>query len=225
MLLSDSPVTSVWPNATVTSVSLFIYLFSISIWQSWSFLSSWNTFTGFPRHHSLLVIVLNFSDCSFHHLCLFLLIEVLPRHHFVFLLHLYSLLLLKDSPSDVYGTLWNITALKYSLYVDTFRIYIFKCSLSFEPWTLCPYVIWICVFKFFEKIFCLFLYRGEGREKGRETSVCGCLSHAPYWGPGLQPMLVPWLGIERVTLWFAGLHSVQWATPAREVLPFFNAST
>ena len=37
---------------------------------------------------------------------------------------------------------------------------------------------------------CLFIYlfildRGEGREKGRETSMCGCLSHAPYWGPGL----------------------------------------
>ena len=26
--------------------------------------------------------------------------------------------------------------------------------------------------------------------------MCGCLSHAPYWGPGLQPRCVPWLGTE-----------------------------
>ena len=26
--------------------------------------------------------------------------------------------------------------------------------------------------------------------------MCGCLSHTPYWGPGLQPRHVPWLGIE-----------------------------
>ena len=42
-----------------------------------------------------------------------------------------------------------------------------------------------------------FLERGEGRRKrGRETSMCGCLSHAPYWGPDPQPRHVPWLGIE-----------------------------
>ena len=51
----------------------------------------------------------------------------------------------------------------------------------------------------------LVLERGEGREKGRETSMCGCLSCGPYWGPGLQPRRVPWLGIEPATLWFAAL--------------------
>ena len=45
--------------------------------------------------------------------------------------------------------------------------------------------------------------------------MCGCLSHDPYWGPGLQPRCVPWLGIKPVTLWFAGGHSFHWATPAR----------
>ena len=41
---------------------------------------------------------------------------------------------------------------------------------------------------FFLKILFIFIFR-EGRkgERGRETSVCGCLSHASYWGPGLQP--------------------------------------
>ena len=31
----------------------------------------------------------------------------------------------------------------------------------------------------------LFLERGEEKERGREISVCGCLSHAPYWRRGL----------------------------------------
>ena len=39
--------------------------------------------------------------------------------------------------------------------------------------------------------------------------------HATYWGPGLQHRHVPWLGIEQVTLCFAGWHSAHWATPAR----------
>ena len=39
----------------------------------------------------------------------------------------------------------------------------------------------------------LFLERGEGREKERETNInmCGRLSHAPYWGPGPQPRPMP----------------------------------
>ena len=46
------------------------------------------------------------------------------------------------------------------------------------------------VFFFFLRCY-LFLERGEGRERGRETSMCGCLSCAPYWGPGLRPKHVP----------------------------------
>ena len=45
----------------------------------------------------------------------------------------------------------------------------------------------ICTWMFFLKI--LFIFReGKGRrQKGRETSCCGCLSYAPFWGPfGLQ---------------------------------------
>ena len=41
----------------------------------------------------------------------------------------------------------------------------------------------------------------------------GCLSCAPYWGPGLQPRHVPWLGMEPETFWFAGRHTIHWATP------------
>ena len=60
----------------------------------------------------------------------------------------------------------------------------------------------------------LFLERGEGKEKGRETT-CGWLSHAPYWGPGPQRRHVPWLGIKPLTLWFTAPHPIHWATPAR----------
>ena len=42
-------------------------------------------------------------------------------------------------------------------------------------------------FSFLKKDFIyLFLYRGKGRENERERNItmCGCLSHAPSWGPG-----------------------------------------
>ena len=68
--------------------------------------------------------------------------------------------------------------------------------------------------------FYLFLNKGEGREKGRKTSMCGCLSCAPYWRPDLQTRHMTWLGIEPVTLCFSGLHSIHWATPARELVLF-----
>ena len=63
-----------------------------------------------------------------------------------------------------------------------------------------------------QRFYLFILDRGEGRGK---TSMCGCLSCAPYWTPGLQPRHVPWLGIEQATVWFTGWHSIQWATPAR----------
>ena len=54
----------------------------------------------------------------------------------------------------------------------------------------------------------MFREMGMEGERGRETLMCGCLSHAPYLGPGPQPRLVSWLGIKLATLWFPGLHSV-----------------
>ena len=77
---------------------------------------------------------------------------------------------------------------------------------------------------FLVRRFYLFIFgQGKGdRKKGRETSVCGCFSHALYWGPGLQLRHVLWLGIELVTLWFTGWHSVHWATPAQTRKGFIN---
>ena len=47
--------------------------------------------------------------------------------------------------------------------------------------------------------------------------MCGCRLEAPCWGPDLQPRHVPWLGMEPTTLWFTGLRSIHWATPATEL--------
>ena len=45
----------------------------------------------------------------------------------------------------------------------------------------------------FLKILLIYFYRkGKGeRKRRRETLMCGCLSHAPNWGPDLQPRQVP----------------------------------
>ena len=53
---------------------------------------------------------------------------------------------------------------------------------------------------------CLFRFReGKGeRKRRRETSMCGCLSHTPHWGPHC---MCPTLGVEPATLWFTGWHS------------------
>ena len=45
-------------------------------------------------------------------------------------------------------------------------------------------------FLFFKKDF-MYLFLEKGREGERETLMCGCLSCAPYWGPGWQPRHVP----------------------------------
>ena len=60
----------------------------------------------------------------------------------------------------------------------------------------------------FKILFIYFQREGKGgRKRGRETSLCRCLSHAPYWGPGLQPRPVPCLRIELSTFWCTGQHS------------------
>ena len=71
----------------------------------------------------------------------------------------------------------------------------------------------------FKRFYLFLLQRGEREREGekhqcgRDTWIC-CLLLVPSWGPGLKPRHVPWLGIEPVTLWFAGWHSIHWATSA-----------
>ena len=66
----------------------------------------------------------------------------------------------------------------------------------------------------FTFLICLFLETGGGRDRERNIDVWLPLTR-PYWGPGPPPRHVPWLGMEPTALWFAGRHSIHWATPAR----------
>ena len=42
--------------------------------------------------------------------------------------------------------------------------------------------VWFCFL--FKNILFILRESGGGRRRGRETSVCGCLSGTPNWGPG-----------------------------------------
>ena len=76
-------------------------------------------------------------------------------------------------------------------------------------------------FLLFLKILFIYFREGKGGRKiGRERSMCGCLSHAPYRGSGPQPLL----GIKPATFWFTSLHSIHWATPVRTSFLFFLLS-
>ena len=45
---------------------------------------------------------------------------------------------------------------------------------------------------FLKILFIYFLREGKGgRKRGRDTSVCGCLSHAPYWDLACNPGMYP----------------------------------
>ena len=46
-------------------------------------------------------------------------------------------------------------------------------------------------FLFIKKDLFIFREGKGGRKRGRETSMCGCLLCAPYWGPGPKPRHVP----------------------------------
>ena len=48
--------------------------------------------------------------------------------------------------------------------------------------------------------------------------LIGCLSHAPSWGPGLQPRHVPRLGVEPAPLWFAArAQSIEPHQPGQKI--------
>ena len=83
-------------------------------------------------------------------------------------------------------------------------------------------IVFFFKFRIFKKFY-LSVFREMGREGEWEgekhlcvkDTLTGCLSHTPNQGPGPQLRNVPWLGIEPVTLQFAGWHSIHWATPVR----------
>ena len=94
----------------------------------------------------------------------------------------------------------------------------FVCHQDFKYWVFGFHFCYCTVsshkgkqyFYFFKDFIYLFLAGKGGRKRGRETSVCGCLSRAPSWGPDPQPRHVPWLGIELATF------GLQASTPSTE---------
>ena len=63
------------------------------------------------------------------------------------------------------------------------------CSL-FWLWRcveICQNLPNLYTFKVFKKILFIFREGKGGRKGGRETSVCGCLSCTPHWGPPCNP--------------------------------------
>ena len=102
------------------------------------------------------------------------------------------------------------------VYVQVFSHYIIR-SIPYNPAT--SFSILSSDFSYlyfisFKGFIYLFLERREGRKKARELLMCGCLSHAPSWGPGLWPRHLPWLGIKLATPWFTGWRLSHWATRA-----------
>ena len=99
------------------------------------------------------------------------------------------------------------------------------CPTVFSPYFFVwVYLIFNLLPRLFLKILFIYFWReGKGgRKRERETSMCGCLSRALHWEPGLQPRCVPWLGIKPATLWFTARHSIHWATPARATSSSLN---
>ena len=67
-------------------------------------------------------------------------------------------------------------------------IYLVQKQVSEAKWSL---KINIYIFKGY---FLIFREEKGQRQRGRETSMCGCLLYTPYWGCGLQPRHGPYTG-------------------------------
>ena len=91
-------------------------------------------------------------------------------------------------------------------------------------WSICVNFIYLFIYLFTYFFFLSFLsflswQRGREGEREGEKHQSVVASHVPPTGDlDWIPGNVPWLGIELVTLWFAGWHSIHWATPVRAVL-------
>ena len=95
---------------------------------------------------------------------------------------------------------FHLGFLSYPLF--RYAKYIFFTLCFQRPIAFYPFLSFFC---FFFKIFFFFNFQREGKggRKRREISI-GCLSHAPNWGPSLQPRHAPWPGMEPATFQFTG---------------------
>ena len=170
-----------------------------------------------------MALVNRITEFSSAHLCILNCVPVIQRqvifHHHIFG-PLYPLLPPSPFPSSNHHTV--VCVYESQFYIPHRSEIIWFVAFSDSLISLSKilsrsiHVVTNGSIYFFLEILFIFREGLEGRRKrGRETSMCCCLLCAPYWGPGLQPRHVPWLGIEPVTLWFADQYSIYWATPAR----------
>ena len=105
---------------------------------------------------------------------------------------------------------WSIGLISFTGWLNFFFFLFFNVHIVI----ICIHQ-WLKSLNYFLKIFYLFIFRKRGweGERERETWMYGCVLCAPYWGVGLQPRHVPWLGIKPATPWFAGRCLIHWATP------------
>ena len=84
----------------------------------------------------------------------------------------------REAPS-IMCTIYKCPGLTYSL-----QPHFLFCTQMTQPFLYFSQI--------FLKLFYLFIFRErERRERGIETSVCGCLLCSPCWGPGPEPRHVP----------------------------------
>ena len=148
---------------------------------------------------------------------------IVPLIHLQFV-SLWMSIRCTDSPSCPRGE-WarlhnNVCICLFVVWISLNKVWNCQAqALLLQPMLLLPgkYVINLSYYfiLFLKDFYLCISERGEGKKRGRDTSICSCPSCTPHWGPGPQPRHVPWLRIKPGTPWFAGQHSIHWATPAR----------
>ena len=115
--------------------------------------------------------------------------------------HSHRYLLPQSLPAQAVQYITSLSCYSLSLFLNCKReaevnTFIFKCFQTPSGGYFCPgeaprtvkerQALELLLFLFcFVLRFYLFLERGREGVRGRETSMCGYLLSAPYWGPGL----------------------------------------